>query len=233
MASLKKSCPRCNTLISSRSHFCAHHRVTSDSWRDKRRAFMMSERNPMKSKEAQRKVSLAKTNKPLSKQHIENMSRSARKVNHWWKPKTIFKKGTTHPNWKGGITPINKALRKSAEYKQWRKAVFERDNYTCVWCFQHGGNLQADHIKPFAFFPELRFVVDNGRTLCISCHKKTDTIGRPKCTPRSLVESCAHLLKHTERLWKGNMVDFTKQVYVIETYCADCGQFLKQVEIKN
>ena len=87
-------------------------------------------------------------------------------------------------NWKGGVTPIYKVIRKSREYKLWRKAVFERDNYTCIWCGARGGNgktiiLQADHIKPFCDYPELRFAIDNGRTLCIPCHKSTGTYGRP------------------------------------------------------
>ena len=82
--------------------------------------------------------------------------------------------------WKGGLTDINKLIRRSFEYRLWRTAIFERDNYTCIWCGVRSGNgkkviLNADHIKPFSLFPELRFAIDNGRTLCIDCHKKTDT----------------------------------------------------------
>ena len=28
-----------------------------------------------------------------------------------------------------------------------------------------------DHIKPFAWFSDLRFDVSNGQTLCVDCHK--------------------------------------------------------------
>src|SRR3990167_10624054 len=67
--------------------------------------------------------------------------------------------------------------RKTLEYRLWREAIFLRDNHTCIWCGQRGGKLQADHIKPFSLYPALRFALDNGRTLCVSCHKKTDTFG--------------------------------------------------------
>ncbi|MES2287158.1 MAG: HNH endonuclease [Bacteroidota bacterium] len=101
------------------------------------------------------------------------------------KGKPNFKiRGEKSHLWRGGITPINHAIRTSLEYKLWHRACFERDNYTCIWCglkFIKGITgkviLHVDHIKPFALYPELRFAIDNGRTLCIDCHKKTDTYG--------------------------------------------------------
>lgn len=79
-------------------------------------------------------------------------------------------RGEKGHNWNGGITPINKTIRDSFEYKLWREAVFKRDNFICVWCKQRGGKLNADHIKMFAFYSELRFDPNNGRTLCENCH---------------------------------------------------------------
>lgn len=130
--------------------------------------------------------------KPLSKLHKEKISRankgqiphnkgkkgllsveSRKKISD----KRKLRIGSLAPVWKGGLTPLNMKIRNSVEYKLWRKSVYERDNYTCIWCSQIGGKLNADHIKPFSLFPELRFAIDNGRTLCLDCHKKTDTFG--------------------------------------------------------
>lgn len=91
------------------------------------------------------------------------------------KAKFKLRRGSQTGNWKGGITPKNKMIRMSAEYKEWRKKVFERDNYTCQMCGKRGVQFHADHIAPFSLFPELRFSLDNGRTLCVPCHKMTPT----------------------------------------------------------
>lgn len=90
--------------------------------------------------------------------------------------------GPLASNWKGGITAENYRIRRGARYAAWRDAVFQRDSYTCQECGDRStaGNrirLNADHIKPFAFFPDLRFDLSNGRTLCEPCHRKTPTWG--------------------------------------------------------
>lgn len=89
--------------------------------------------------------------------------------------------GESHWNWKGGVHLMNKGVRQSIMslgiYKNWRKAVFERDNFTCCLCSKRGGILHADHIKPFSLHPELIVELSNGRTLCSPCHRKTDTWG--------------------------------------------------------
>lgn len=89
----------------------------------------------------------------------------------------LAKSGANSHFWKGGRTKQEKIIRESTEYKLWRESVFKRDNYTCQGCGERGGLLNADHIQPFCNFPELRFELSNGRTLCRPCHKKTDTWG--------------------------------------------------------
>jgi hypothetical protein len=81
-------------------------------------------------------------------------------------------KGAKNPKWKGGITYQNDILRKISKGKLWRKAVFQRDNFTCQKCGQRGGRLVAHHIFNFADFPEYRYLVDNGITFCKKCHNE-------------------------------------------------------------
>lgn len=112
-----------------------------------------------------------------------------RKGKHY-SPRTEFKKGQVAPNkgkpnlkirgplnrqWKTGKQRSERyKFMRSLEYRAWRDDVFTRDNYTCQDCGNRGNQtgvyLNADHIKPWALYPELRLEVSNGQTLCQPCH---------------------------------------------------------------
>lgn len=81
--------------------------------------------------------------------------------------------GEKHPKWKGGISRIYKTGYYSLEYKNWRRKVFERDDFTCRECGATG-YVTAHHIKSFALYKNLRYELSNGLTLCEGCHSKTD-----------------------------------------------------------
>jgi len=137
-------------------------------------------RNKKRNPEIGRRISLSKLGHEVSEETKEKIREKRAlqiiTVEHRQKISEAHKGAKSH-FWKGGLTPLNKIIRNSAEFANWRKSVFERDDYTCQQCRERGGLLEADHIKPFALFPELRFELSNGRTLCKDCHKKTDTYG--------------------------------------------------------
>jgi len=79
---------------------------------------------------------------------------------------------TTYVKFKG---PINHGRRRLYEINvdQWyalRKQVFERDNYTCVYCGKRGGKLEADHKIPFSRGG--KDTLDNLVTCCQKCNRQ-------------------------------------------------------------
>ncbi len=86
--------------------------------------------------------------------------------------------------WKDGKSL--KRLRGSVSRKLtvWRKAINERDNYTCQRCGATGIT-HAHHLKSFSEFPELRFDISNGTTLCVNCHSLEH--GRDLATRRNKI----------------------------------------------
>ena len=122
-----------------------------------------------------------KKRKPLSIEHKRKISES--------------NKGEKSYRWEGGITPLVLQIRHCFKYRQWRSDVFTRDNFTCQMCFKRGVKLNADHfpkgfseifheykIKTFkeAIDCEELWNINNGRILCIDCHRKTKNYGGVK-----------------------------------------------------
>ena len=96
--------------------------------------------------------------------------------------------GSKNPMWKGGVTPEYRKLRMTKRYKEWRSSVFERDLFTCQECGIRSSKkqhviLQAHHLTSFAELLKTNrknsiFDIKNGVTLCLSCHRRTDTYAK-------------------------------------------------------
>lgn len=180
---VKKICPICKKKFEvfygrrDIAHYCSP-KCKGEGYKGKHFSTKTEFKKGMKlSKEHYRKMSESKRGKPFSGRQAtyeEKHSLEARRK------RSNALMGEKSPTWKGGIYPKNKRLRESFEYKEWRKKVFKRDNWTCQECNIRGGILNADHIKPFSLFSKLRLKIDNGRTLCRECHRKTDTFGYKK-----------------------------------------------------
>lgn len=88
--------------------------------------------------------------------HLKNLHSINSGVNHW--------------NWQGGISKENDR-HDSNEYKQWRTLIYQKDNYKCNKCGSKI-KLNAHHILSWKHYPDLRYDISNGITLCESCHIK-------------------------------------------------------------
>lgn len=78
-----------------------------------------------------------------------------------------FPSGEEHPFWRG-----NRAT-DDARLANWSRTVKERDGYQCVSC-SSTENLHSHHVVPRYEdrSEEMVYGVDNGETLCQSCHAK-------------------------------------------------------------
>ncbi|AFJ62020.1 HNH nuclease [Bacillus velezensis YAU B9601-Y2] len=85
--------------------------------------------------------------------------------------KSRFREG--NPRWNKNKTDTQRINdRKYREYLQWRKKVLQRDDYTCQKCWlKKKKYLTAHHIYNYMEHKDIRLEVDNGLTLCDSCHE--------------------------------------------------------------
>ena len=111
---------------------------------------------------------------PLGAKNFEAFNRSYKEEKHW--------------NWKGGITKVDKSIRRMGEYLRWRSDVFQRDNWTCQTCRITGVYVTAHHKKSFSKIIKENNIksrenarsckelwdIENGVTLCEECHSLTD-----------------------------------------------------------
>ena len=80
--------------------------------------------------------------------------------------------GENHPQWNPDRTHEQRIKeRKTLQYSNWRKSVYEKDGYKCKICGDStGGNLVAHHLHSYSKEPTRRYETTNGMTLCNNCH---------------------------------------------------------------
>lgn len=97
-----------------------------------------------------------------------------------------FNCGSNNGNYKHGKSNLLQNIHLLSTYKFWRKSVFERDNYTCQVCNKTNIYLEVHHKLPILYIFELFDInntkealkckllwdINNGITLCKSCHNK-------------------------------------------------------------
>jgi hypothetical protein len=63
--------------------------------------------------------------------------------------------------------------RRSSAYGNWRKEVWKRDDWKCkINNKDCSGRLEAHHIFGYTDYPELRYLINNGITLCHFHHPR-------------------------------------------------------------
>ena len=102
--------------------------------------------------------------------------------------------------WRGGITEKNKLERSQMETRNWSRAVKVRDNFTCQLCGIRGFKglgrsvkLHSHHIKSWKYYPNLRYDLKNGLTLCNNCHR--NIVHKALQKKERMAESCLKMLQ--------------------------------------
>ena len=103
-----------------------------------------------------------------------------KKNNHHFCSKSCsqkYHKKENHPMWDSTISEQERLIKRYYfDYKEWRKIIWKRDDYSCKYCGKRGGKLIAHHLDGYNWCIEKRTDVNNGITLCLICHKKFHSI---------------------------------------------------------
>lgn len=124
-------------------------------------------------KNAKAKISLSKLGKLFSEEHKEKLSEAHKGLI----PKFIpHSKGDKHPNWikDRNLLKVESERRPyDTKYKYWSREVKNRDRWTCKMSNKKcKGKLEAHHILRWEEFPEERYNINNGITLCHFHHPR-------------------------------------------------------------
>jgi len=116
--------------------------------------------------EAKRKIGIAskgnkyRLGKKLSEEHKRRIILANTGLKHW--------------RWIEDRTKLaKKQERNDVAYQEWRRNVWARDEFKCrIENLDCSGRIVAHHILAWRDYPELRYQVNNGITLCLAHHPR-------------------------------------------------------------
>jgi len=101
--------------------------------------------------------------------------------------------GEDHPRWNSDISNEDREDRRlDPRHAEWSRLVKERDGFTCQVCGVYPARLASHHLAPYSTCKALRYVIDNGVTMCINCHSTFHIMyGKRSCTRGDYYEFAA------------------------------------------
>jgi|ERR1051325_186977 hypothetical protein len=146
-----KNCTVCNKVLDKKDY---KYRFTKEQWNKKKYCSFSCYRKVPRSEDIRKKISEGNKRNGVGKWMTGRTRPIELRIKQSQKMKERVASGQ-HNFWKGGISKHTRDFKSNfqntIEYKLWRTAVFQRDNYTCIWCGARNGNgkkieLNADHI---------------------------------------------------------------------------------------
>lgn len=138
-------------------------------------------KNPEQKSEKCRIAALGNTNR-LGQHWKLSPERLARGNKSWFKKGQIgnqlgkhFNLKENNPNWIADRNKLVKSEKKhlDCQYREWMFAVKKRDNWQCrINNSDCNGKLESHHILDWKNYPELRYDINNGITLCHAHHPR-------------------------------------------------------------
>lgn len=166
----KKSISAKKVIHKSTQGFQKGHKLLGNNPTSKGKNWKLSDstKNKMSSSAIGNKKCLGKKNAfgyKWTKEQIENKIKTAARGSKHWK----WIKDRTKLKDSGEINEI----RRSSRYKDWSKNIRNRDKHKCRLSNNEClGRLEIHHIFSFTYYPELRYLLTNGITLCHFHHPR-------------------------------------------------------------
>lgn len=128
--------------------------------------------------------------------------------------------GSDNPNYREDARRKNR----SGSHHKWRNAVLSRDKETCQRCGATKVELHAHHLLSYKDYPDRRFDVGNGITLCFECHWAVHAAQNEKAVNSVEALTATVAEGNTEPSFLGNQIEgVTTRGRAYRRWVGNCG----------